>query len=399
MKRKIRNHTRQLVLLAALLGALSLPHVHAQFTFNSGSTGGYGPMHITTNTTLDLPPDGIFHCTTITVASNATLKFTPNTLNTPVYLLAQGDVVIDGTIDVSGQAGTASSGGAGGPGGFAGGNPGTGGFPASDGHGPGAGRAGTGLAAGSRVGTGGYGGVGSLYEIGTNHGSTYGSPLLVPLTGGSGGGGRHDGYAGLGGGGAILLASNTRIHVSGVIVSSGSIRDISACGYGSGGAIRLVSPSVSGGGSLDARGGSWTGSPTIYYGGAGRIRIDCMDRRALALNLVPSSVATIGANMVVFPPNAPRLDISQVGTNSIPVPATAPAFFLLPQGSPTNQTVRVQASNFGAVVPIRVVLTPDNGPSRSYEAEIDNTTINPAEVTVPVVVPVNVQVHVNAWTR
>ena len=50
-------------------------------------------------------------------------------------------------------------------------------------------------------------------------------------------------------------------------------------------------------------------------------------------------------------------------------------------------------------MPIRVVLTPDNGSSFSYDTNIDNTTINPTSVTVPVVVPVNVQVQANAWTR
>lgn len=39
----------------------------AQTPFDSGSIGPYGPMNITSNTVLDLPPDGIFHCTTITV--------------------------------------------------------------------------------------------------------------------------------------------------------------------------------------------------------------------------------------------------------------------------------------------------------------------------------------------
>jgi len=136
-----------------------------------------------------------------------------------------------------------------------------------------------------------------------------------------------------------------------------------------------------------------------YVGGYGRIRIDCVDRRSLALAYVPGSAASIGANMITFHPNGPRLDITQVGTNSIPVGTGAPVFFMLPWGADTNQLVTVQANNFGRVVPIRVVLTPDNGPGSSYDAQIDNTTNNPASVTVPVVVPVNVRVQVNAWTR
>ena len=169
-------------------------------------------------------------------------------------------------------------------------------------------------------------------------------------------------------------------------------------GLGSGGGIRLVAPVVAGNGSLNASGSENMWDPGRAYGGAGRIRIDCMDRRSLALNLVPSSVATVGANMVAIPTNAPRLDITQAAGNTIPEGTNSPVFFILPQGASTNQTVTVQARNFNALVPIRVVLTPDNGPSSSYDTNIDNT-VSSASVTVPVVVPVNVQVHVNAWTR
>src|SRR5881296_335327 len=108
--------------LCLLLGS---PATQAQFS--SGSTGADGALNVTSNTTLDLPPDGIFNFTTINVASGATLTFKRNALNTPVYLLASGDVVITGTIDVSGgnRSGIAfccgASPGLGGPGGFDGG--------------------------------------------------------------------------------------------------------------------------------------------------------------------------------------------------------------------------------------------------------------------------------------
>ena len=122
-----------------------------------------------------------------------------------------------------------------------------------------------------------------------------------------------------------------------------------------------------------------------------------MDRRSLALNL--SGASSIGANMVAILTNLPHLDITQVAGTNILVGTGAPVSFTLPQGSSTNQTVRVQASSFGTNVAIRVVLTPDNGSSSSYDTNIDNSTINPASVTVPIVLPVNVQVQVNAWTR
>jgi len=413
MKNMNLRSTMKCALLAGLLGGLGTLNSRAQSTFNSGSDGSYGAMDITTNTTLDLPANGIFNCTTITIASNATLSFTPNALNTPVYLLAQGDVTINGTIDVSGSAATALLGGAGGPGGFAGGNPGNMGLPAGDGHGPGAGRAGPGWASADSgaVGSASYGTRSLNYQETTNTGSVYGSPLLIPLVGGSGGGGVVGGAGGNGGGGAILLASNTRIDVYGTIraaspwIAAGYIN----VGCGSGGAIRLVAPIVGGVGYLDASGGVSCCALSRMVGGAGRVRIDCIDRRSLALTTSGfvieggswspvSSQVTVGANMVAIPTNAPRLDITQAGGNTIPLGASAPVFFTLPWGSATNQTVTVQANNFGGVVPIRVVLTPDNGPSSSYDTNIDNT-VSPASVTVPVVVPVNVQVQVNAWTR
>jgi hypothetical protein len=243
------------------------------------------------------------------------------------------------------------------------------------------------------------------YET-TNHGSSYGSPLIIPLIGGSGGGALYDSisaYGGDGGGGAILIASNTRILCQGTISATCPSRDAGRYwnwGFGSGGAIRLIAPNVEGAGTLNVQGGI-----NSYYGnrqgGPGRIRIDRLDRHPIALNLLPTASCSVGANMVVFPPNPPRLDITQAAGNNIPVGTNSAVFFMLPQGSSTNQTVTVQASNFGKLVPIRVVLTPDNGPSVSFDAEIDNSANNnPASVTVPVVIPVvNTRVQVNAWTR
>ena len=103
--------------------------------------------------------------------------------------------------------------------------------------------------------------------------------------------------------------------------------------------------------------------------------------------------------MISFLSPEPRLDITQVAGTNITVGASAPVFFYLPQGASSNQTVTVRAKDFGSVVPLRVVLTPDSGTNRVYDTQIDNTSVNPASVTVPVTVPVNVQVQVNAWTR
>lgn len=88
--------------VALLLLASGMSTAQGQ-VFDFGSDGTFGAIDITVDTTLDMPPDGIFNATTINVASGATLKFNRNALNTPVYLLATGDITIDGTIDVSGS--------------------------------------------------------------------------------------------------------------------------------------------------------------------------------------------------------------------------------------------------------------------------------------------------------
>src|SRR6266849_4340061 len=96
--------TLQLLTLGLLTGVLTARgQFNFNFVFNSGSTGSNGTLNVTNDTTLDLPPDGILHYTTITISAGATLRFNRNPANTPVYLLALSDATIAGTIDVSGE--------------------------------------------------------------------------------------------------------------------------------------------------------------------------------------------------------------------------------------------------------------------------------------------------------
>ncbi|RME91913.1 MAG: hypothetical protein D6766_10995, partial [Verrucomicrobia bacterium] len=179
--------TTLLAVLAAL--AVGAPHVQAQ-AFRSGSDGSYGPIDTGSGTlTLDVPPDGIFHATTITVGSGGRLRFRRNALNTPVYLLATGDVTINGgTIDVSGGRGSAFTPGLAGPGGFDGGAPGSVGLAAGDGRGPGGGKGGTATDGDAEAGGASYATITTDGPV-AQRGATYGSPLLLPIVGGSGGGG------------------------------------------------------------------------------------------------------------------------------------------------------------------------------------------------------------------
>ena len=88
------------IAIAAALGACCAPF--AAFAFNSGSTGADGPFAPTVNTTVPLPPSGIFNFTSVTIPVGVTVKFQRNVTNTPVVILASGDVTIAGTLDISG---------------------------------------------------------------------------------------------------------------------------------------------------------------------------------------------------------------------------------------------------------------------------------------------------------
>lgn len=360
-------------------------------SFNSGSDGSYGPMNITSNTTLSLPPNGIFNCTTITITSGSTLTFIRNPLNTPVYLLATGDVSIAGKIDVSGSPGSQGLAGEGGPGGF------DGGFPAAssgerpgDGFGPGGGRGGvnnpfesTGVRAGAFATTGYF-----------SSGVIYANPLSLPMVGGSGGGGQfgNPGVGGGGGGGAILIASSTQIEHEGTVVANGgstpSVGWGPGYGEGSGGAVRLVAPKVFGHGRF------WAIAPA-NQGGNGIVRIDSIDRKGWNFNF--QGKVRYGNNMVAFPP-AYRLSIAEAAGRVIPEDAGATVSLQLPHGAETNQWVKIQARNFTNDVFIRVVVTPESGPASRYDTNIVMNA-NPSSVLVPVSLTAGQVNRINAWTR
>lgn len=301
--------------LAALLATTS---AHA---FDSGSTGADGALAPAANSgvvEIQLPESGILNYTTVNIPTGVTLKFKRNTLNTPVVMLASGNVAIAGLIDLSGTSGahvgtagdgnTADDGvsGHGGPGGFDGGRGGStdpvnrlGGAGLGPGGGkggmPGAEGCGSGRyykTIGGGAGHAGYGvetTASNSYYVTTCGwprsdavGIPYGNTLLQPLIGGSGGGGglggsNFSGSGGGGGGGALLIASSGTLTLSGVIKADGggsgyvSGTNTGAHGAGgSGGAIRLVATTLAGGGTARTIGacihdGNSSGIKSVYY--------------------------------------------------------------------------------------------------------------------------------------
>lgn len=311
-----------LILKATLTGGLFAASASCFAAYNSGSTGADGVFNPTTSQSIQLPPDGVFNYASVNIPTGVVITYIKNAANTPVTILSQGDVTVDGTIDVSATAplnsADMSGAGLGGPGGY---NGGRGGQPGGglanwiNGYvGSNVGRAGIGPGGGAPgavslstpgylwwVGTntkaimaGGGGAFGSAppspiafnYTQGsvcqTTPGVTYGNLTMIPLVGGSGGGGGVGGTVlpgtgGGGGGGAILIASSTTITVNGAILANGGIPVSSGTldgrgsrgGGGSGGAIRLIATTVSGNGTISAVGGSYTGEVVNLPSGYG----------------------------------------------------------------------------------------------------------------------------------
>jgi hypothetical protein len=369
---------------ALALAGITAATLHAA-PFSAGSNGSLGAITITSNTVMDLPADGKLHFTAFTVQSGRTLTFNRNPLNTPVRILSQGEIRIDGTITLNGGSANTGAPGRGAAGGFDGGFGGYGNVAPSslggDGTGPGRGR---------RTSPPYNHGAAHVDVAGPNT-NIYGSALIVPLIGGSGGAGSdgNPGQGGGGGGGAILLASDTRITLNGIINAVGG----NGGGGGSGGAIRMVSPIVTGDGTFNVNGGGGS-----YHSGAGgRVRIDCEDRYAFR-SLRFNGRVTQGSQMFVEPPAAGVLHITEAAGQTIPVPAAAGVQVSLPAGSSQNRQVKVAGNGFAANVPISVVVTPENGPSTVYNAEIPIVGGN-GEATVDVVIPVGGVTQIHAWTR
>src|SRR2546422_805201 len=181
MMRMCRSTRLGVAMMAVLAGVTP----GSAATFSSSSTGSLGAFAPSSNTTVVLPADGILNYTTVAIPAGVTVTFQRNSTNTPVTMLATGDISIAGTIDVSGQnavlsvGSTPAPGGLGGPGGFSGGMSGSwsnSNFNGTAGQGPGGGRA-------------------SIRDpfFTTSDSGTYGGPSgfvrLLPLFGGSGGGG------------------------------------------------------------------------------------------------------------------------------------------------------------------------------------------------------------------
>lgn len=370
------------ILFTLVFLVLFLGNAHA--VFNSGSTGADGAFNPAADTELLLPPDGVFNFTTVNIPAGVTVTFMKNSSNTPVYILATGDVVIDGTISVSGTS-FDSSPGQGGPGGYDGGQAGAVLVPAGDGLGPGGGQGGSDPANG--IWSGGGGGYatpgGSPINGGGAGGATYGNRRIIPLIGGSGGGGsssapnHNDHYGGGGGGGAILIAASGTITVSGSIKADGGIGkcaasygDGSRSGGGSGGAIRLIANSMNGSGTLSAEGGK-----TVCYsnGGDGRIRLETYTNYYSSNSTPPYSFDQPGSVFAVGLPGLVITSVGGVNAPSSPTGSYATPDITLPSETTNPVTIAVLGSNIPVGTTVTVTVVPQYGASSNVTGLLSGT--------------------------
>jgi hypothetical protein len=345
--------------------------------WSSGSDGSDGALNITSGVvflrqgqyaTLDPDRDNVYHFTTINIAAGAAVRFQAVDYGgegKPVYLLAQGDVTIAGTITLNGDLGHSSSAlavpaGAG-AGGYSGGRGARPGQVATSGNGPG------GSAAQLAIGGGVIAPTASHASVGVGDpnlvGRVYGNRFLLPLLGGSGAGGNTNagtnGWGGGGGGGAILIASSSRITIgqfsgSGIqaIGGRGDNGAGSGSSSGSGGAIRLIAPDlVINNGVLNALAGFGN------QGGDGWIRLESFRRTLInGPDIRPSP--WFGAPGLVFPPpSAPLLTATTVG--GITLPASPTGSYEVPDavistGQPV--TIAIAATNVPVGTVVEVTL-------------------------------------------
>ena len=392
MTRFLRPVLAGLLLGTALLGFPPSP-TFAQ-TFSSGSTGADGafnpPGSVPAGTTVNgstytvpLPATGIYNFTTITVQSGVTVTFARNAANTPVILLATGNINIVGTIDVSGSAAPNFSfqPGRGGPGGFDGGVGGDGLTTNLGGAGLGPGGGSGATAAGTNGGSASFATAGQpqVYSCAPS-GPVYGGSLLRPVLGGSGGGGGAGrlgiglGGGGGGGGGAIQLASSTLVTLTGTIRADGGSGASASNGGGaggSGGAIRITAPSVTvTSGYLFARGASGCG-----LGGSGRIRLE---GTTVTYQATADPYPSTGLPQPVFPgTGAPGLAITAIGGTAVPAnpqgSALKPPDVVLPLGTANPVTVDLTASNVSVGATVQVTATPQNGTPTSAACTLGGT--------------------------
>ena len=371
------------LLTCAVVAAMSTEVSKA--ALNIPSDGSDGALVITNDTVIDLsqavtgnwndnnsPNVGkgiydsnkwavVFKYSSVVVQGGATVTFKNHASRAPVVWLVSGDVSINGTVSVDGQSSQSVPALAEpGPGGFRGGS---GAFATGAGNAAGLGPGAAGLYAGGTA------GLGAAYgSVAAGYGYVYGNPSMIPLVGGSGGGGVANNWnnaqSGGAGAGAMLIAAAGSLSISGTIHAKGGNADAAIyAGAGSGGGIRLVADTLSGGGIIQAIAGFSRGN-VENLGGLGRIRIERVTNTS-TLTIVPDpsvvNLASGATPQIWLPTNGPTIKVLSIGGNVSPADPRAEfgaigADIVLPQV--TSTTVVVETTNVEQASVVTVRATP-----------------------------------------
>jgi hypothetical protein len=378
--------------LCAVLLLCSRSEAQPGTTFSSGSTGVDGALNITAPgvtyfnpTAMNLTKNtNIFNFTAITIASGSLLKFYEGVLHGPVFLLASGDVTINGVIDITGDASpgpTASAAQQGvefaGSGGYTGGMGGICGdsnHAALQGNGPGGGAAGSGP---------------SCSGVAPVGGQFSGDQFLVPLVGGSGGGGENDNDGGFGaqggaGGGALLIASSTKITLNsisgggtvnglynGYIFAYGGNGGDRGCG-GSGGAVRLVANTIAVGSQygIQVQTGGGSNCHTAPTNGLARIE-------AFTTSFSSGQVNGPSIFSVPFALNLPTTALPVISVTSIGGITINANPFSFPDATINSSSpvpVVITATNVPLTSTVTMYLLSDGGANQSIPVTLTGTT-------------------------
>lgn len=368
--------------------------------FESGSTGADGAFEPTASIAVQIPESGVFNYTTVNIPSGVTVTYKKNSKNTPVTVLASGDVTINGSINLNGSSANYLIPGDGGPGGFDGGQGGASYGIGKRGEGPGGGTGGgayTGTEYGSAGGSGGgFSSVGSAggaspygWVAASTGGVSYSSERILPAIGGSGGGGgggtsKFVGGGGGGGGGAIVIASTGTITVNGTISANGGTGATPSSGQsyysggggGSGGSIRLIANTIAGNGTITSNGGGGGDSASCGRGGTGAVGRIRFEAGSILRTSATSPALTAGYPYAVVPQDMPSLTISSIGGLSVPsVPQGAyrSPDVMLPFNTRNPVTVVVTGTNIPVGQTVTVKASPSVGAVSTASATLDGS--------------------------
>lgn len=272
----------------------------AAHAFDPGSSGTDGALDLTGQSGevlfnpavlgIDADRDNVFHFTSVNIPEGVTLRMRDDLTPGPVHWLVQGDVVISGVLDLSGEDGVEVSGvpnnqprAIPGPGGYAGGL-------ASD--------------------------VDELQDhVGADRDAAgagwFVTRYLYPLRGGNGKDGSSS-QTGPSGGGAIMIASATKITLDGVIDIQGG-KAATSDSWAGAGAIRLLAPNVDGAGEVVPTGrsdshGMYRYCPSGTWGYFGVARIEATTTTIPASRLPGGQVCTQAGESLFGPFLVPLAD-------------------------------------------------------------------------------------------